>query len=196
MTDIAKRAATDADLEAAPPQLVAEIQFCDLVTHPIVPSPAAAFATTAPRAAITQAVVKERMGRADQWMVMNQPELHPRPHVVVPDIAGWRRERMPQPPETEYSAPPPDWICEVQTPSTGKYDRRDRRSTYAPHGAEARWLVDAHAKSLETFARAGKAWLWRDAFFDTAEVCAPPFVAFGFSPGQPWPSELPPTQNA
>lgn len=34
----------------------------------------------------------------------------------MPDIAGWRRERMPQLPHDQRLQVAPDWICEVLSP--------------------------------------------------------------------------------
>ena len=57
------------------------------------------------------------------WIFLIEPELHLGPHVVVPDIAGWRRERLTPFPTTAFIDTPPDWVCEVLSPSTQRIDR-------------------------------------------------------------------------
>src|SRR5262245_41705129 len=57
------------------------------------------------------------------WWLLFEPELHLRDDVLVPDIAGWRRQRMPEVPNVAAFTQPPDWVCEVISPSTGTIDR-------------------------------------------------------------------------
>ena len=80
---------------------------------------------------------------------MIEPELHLGPHVVVPDIAGWRRERLPRLPDTAYIETSPDWVCEVLSPSTARIDRTDKLAIYAEFGVGHAWYVDPIAKTLE-----------------------------------------------
>ena len=62
------------------------------------------------------------------WLIVNEPELHLSDDVVVPDIAGWRRLRMPVYPPGAYVTLAPDWVCEVLSPSTRKFDLGQKRT--------------------------------------------------------------------
>src|SRR4051794_11201953 len=53
------------------------------------------------------------------WLILDEPEIHlgTLPDIVVPDIAGWRRERLPEEvfanDDTVAITIAPDWICEI-----------------------------------------------------------------------------------
>lgn len=68
---------------------------------------------------------------------------------MQPDLAGWRRERLPQPPE-DYPVPlRPDWICEIRCAKDAK--RRDtlqKRRIHAEAGVPHYWLVDTDDETL------------------------------------------------
>ena len=59
------------------------------------------------------------------WWIIGEPEVHfvRDMIVVVPDIGGWRRERMPEIPKDHRFIVSPDWVCEVLSPSTRRHDR-------------------------------------------------------------------------
>ena len=127
--------ATYADLLAVPEHLVAEIIDGELVTSPR-PAPPHALAASA-----IVSVLFDRFGAppggADQpggWWILSEPELHLGGDVLVPDLAGWRRERMPALPDTAYFALEPDWACEVISPSSGRLDRARKMPVYAREG--------------------------------------------------------------
>src|SRR4051794_3183909 len=110
MAERAKRRATYGDLEAVPPHPVAEIVDGELLTHPR-PSPRHGFASSALGARLTDSFQFNGNGPGG-WIFINEPELHLGPQVVVPDIGGWRRERLTVVPDTNYFELAPDWICE------------------------------------------------------------------------------------
>ena len=85
------------------------------------------------------------------WWIIDEPELHLGEDILVPDLAGWRRERMPDYPETAYVALAPDWVCEVLSVSTRRLDLHDKRPIYAREGVPHLWLVDPADRSLEAF---------------------------------------------
>ena len=91
------------------------------------------------------------------WWILFEPELHLGEEVLVPDLAGWYRERMPDYPDTAYFTLAPDWVCEVLSPSTRKLDLHEKRPLYALAGVGHLWLVDPTDRTLEglrAFARA------------------------------------------
>lgn len=112
---------------------------------------------------------------------MVEPELHLGAHVLVPDIAGWKRERLPKLPETAYVETPPDWVCEVLSPYTQGFDRTDKLAIYAAFDIPHCWYVDPIAKTLEVFALQGDKWLLAATFKDADAVTAPPFEAHTFA---------------
>lgn len=93
------------------------------------------------------------------WWILLEPELHLGDDVVVPDLAGWRRERLPELPTTAYSEVAPDWICEVLSPSTAGLDRMRKMPIYHREGVGHVWLVDPALQTIEVFRRAETAWL-------------------------------------
>ena len=193
MSDTAKRPATYAELEAVPPHLVAEIIFGDLVTHPR-PVPRHATAQNALSGELTGPFQKGAGGPGG-WIFMIEPELHLGPHVVVPDIAGWRRERMPRMPETAFVETPPDWVCEFLSPSTEKRDRGPKRRIYATYGVGHLWHIDPLARFLEVFELQDKHWVLFETYQDAEVVPAPPFAAVPFALSELWPLD-PPATNA
>lgn len=96
----------------------------------------------------------------------------------MPDIAGWRRERMPELPETAFASLAPDWICEVLSPSTATFDRDAKMPVYAREGVRHAWLVDPLARTLEVFTLdPARQWLPAVTHRDAARVRAEPFDA-------------------
>ena len=181
MADTSHKPATYADLQAVPEHLVAEILFGHLVTHPR-PVPGH-IGTSSVLGMATGNPYQLGIGGPGGWYFADEPELHLGPHVCVPDIAGWRKDRLPLPIKTAYFETAPDWICEVLSPSTEKYDKGDKRRIYATYGVEHLWLADPRVKSLEVFTRREKDWLLTHTFFDDDEVNAPPFIELKFSLG-------------
>lgn len=190
MAVLVKESATYADLEAVPPNMVAEIIFGALVTHPR-PATRHGIAAGALNSELTIPFQRGRGGPGG-WIFIPEPELHLGPHVLVPDIAGWRKERLPTgTQEGAFMETPPDWICEVISPSTEKYDKGDKRRIYATYGVPHLWHLDPRARTLETFQLQGGKWLLTDTFADSEDVCAPPFTEITFSLRHMWPLDPP-----
>src|SRR5215813_3254221 len=83
------------------------------------------------------------------WLILNEPELHLGDEIVVPDLAGWRRDRLPLVPEGAAFTVPPDWICEVLSRSTEKMDRNEKMPIYASFGVHHAWLVHPRKRTVE-----------------------------------------------
>jgi Uma2 family endonuclease len=177
MGDPAKRRATYEDLLAAPENLVAEIIHGVLITHPRPAAPHA-LASSALGGELTGPFQRGRGGPGG-WVILDEPELHLRGgHVLVPDLAGWRRERMPViPMHAAAFELAPDWICEVLSPATAATDRVDKLPIYASEGVTHVWLIDPILRTLEVHKLDGATYrtlaVWRDA----AVVRAEPFDA-------------------
>ncbi len=121
------------------------------------------------------------------WWIIDEPELHLGDDVLVPDLAGWRRDRMPEFPDAAYFELAPDWICEVLSPSTRQFDLVEKRAIYAREGVQYLWFVDPEAKSLEAFELNDGRWMLTAALRDDQAVRLAPFDAAEFSLGALWP---------
>lgn len=179
MPQLKPRIATYADIEALPENMVGEILFGALHTHPR-PAPRHSRASTRLGAELDGPFDRGRGGPGG-WVILDEPELHLGPHVIVPDLAGWRRERMPKLPDTAYFETPPDWVCEVLSPSTARVDRTDKLAIYAAFQVTHAWYVDPDARTLEVLVLSGDKWLITATFKDDDKVAAPPFEAHTFA---------------
>ncbi len=187
MTALARteRRATYRDVLDAPPRVVAEVLAGTLHTHP----------RPAPRHARASSIIGgELVGPYDRgrggpggWWIVDEPELHLGDDIVVPDLAGWRRETMPEYPDAAYFAIAPDWVCEVLSPSTRRLDHNEKRSLYAREGVSHLWFVDPDAKTLEAFALHDGRWVLLATLADDAPVSQPPFDAITFPLDALWP---------
>lgn len=123
------------------------------------------------------------------WILLDEPELRlgPLPDVLVPDLAGWRRERVPSGfGEAAFATLAPDWVCEVLSPSTEGNDRGPKLDIYHREGVRNVWLVSPTLRSLEVFRRADIGWLLRAVHRGDAIVRAEPFDAVELSQAGLW----------
>ena len=122
------------------------------------------------------------------WRIIIKPEVHfvRDVEVVVPDLAGWRREWMPSVPEDHRFAVVPDWVCEILSPATVKIDRVVKLPIYARYGVAYVWLVDPAAQTLEAFELRDGRWLLIAVLKDNDPVTVPPFDAVEFSLADLW----------
>ena len=185
MSISAERRATYEDLCKVPAHQVAQIIHGQLVVLPR-PAPKHALASSSLGEELVGPFHKGRGGGPGGWWILDEPELHLGAHVLVPDLAGWRREHMPALPETAFFTLPPDWLCEVLSPSTAQIDRVDKLPIFAEHGVGHVWLVDPEARTLEVFALDKGYWRLNSAFKAEEVVCAPPFEAIRFSLAGLW----------
>jgi Uma2 family endonuclease len=113
------------------------------------------------------------------WWIIPEPEVHfvYDAEVAVPDLAGWRRERMPSVPEDQRFEVVPDWVCEILSPTTAKKDRVIKLPLYARYGVAYAWLVDPLGRTLEAFELRDKVWTLIATHQDDALVHVPPFHA-------------------
>ena len=121
------------------------------------------------------------------WWVLREPELHMGEDIVVPDWAGWRRERMPEFPDTACMTLAPDWVCEVVSPGTRRLDRYEKRPVYAREGVPHLWLLDPVVRGLEAYELYEGKWRLIASPKDDEPVNVRPFDAVTFSLGDLWP---------
>lgn len=169
--------ATYEDLMKVPDHMVAEIIDGELV---VSPRPAARHARTATRMGTDLVGPFDRppgQGGPGGWILLDEPELHLGENVIVPDLAGWRRERMPEVPDVPAFTLVPDWVCEILSPRSVRIDRVRKMTLYAAEGVEFFWLVDPQARTLEALRREGAAWVVASTHADQDRVRAVPFDA-------------------
>jgi Uma2 family endonuclease len=181
----AKRRATYEDLLAAPENVIAEILDGELVTQP---RPAAPHARATSRlGGALDGPFDRGKGGPGGWVILDEPELHLGGDVIVPDLAGWRRERMPQlPMDAAFFELAPDWICEVLSPRTAVRDRTQKLAIYARERVTHVWIVDPRLRTLEVLRLEGDVYEHVDAWRDDAVVRAPPFEAIELELGALW----------
>lgn len=171
-----RRRASYEDVLAAPETVIAEVLFGVLYTNP---RPAAPHAMAASRVAVDLGGPFDRgHGGPGGWVILYEPELHLQEDIVVPDIAGWRRERIVQADVSgAFVTVAPDWICEVPSPSTEAIDRSDKMDIYARERVKHAWLIDPIDRTLEVYALDAERWSRVRVARDSAVVRAEPFDA-------------------
>jgi Uma2 family endonuclease len=120
------------------------------------------------------------------WIILDQPELHIVDQVLVPDLAGWRRDRMPEIPDAAFLDLAPDWVCEVLSPSTVALDRTRKRHHYARAGVTHLWFVDPDPQTLEVYRLDDGSWRLLTSVAGDVLARAAPFEAVGFELAAVW----------
>ena len=179
------RRATYQDVLDAPLHKVAEVIAGTLHTHP---RPAARHAWASSRlGGRLDGPFNPGAGGPGGWWIVFEPELHLGEDIAVPDLAGWRRETMPEYPDAAYFTVAPDWVCEVLSPSTRRLDQGGKRDLYAREGVRHLWFVDPDARTLEAFELREGHWLLLTTLVEDAPVSLPPFEAITFPLDALWP---------
>lgn len=176
-----KKHATYADVREVPENFVAELFDGDLYASPRPALPHAHAGS----------VLGHRLGSFHRsgpggWVILDEPELHLGNDVLVPDMAGWRRERLPRLPAAAFMTLPPDWVCEVVSPSTEAIDRGKKLRSYAREGVAYVWLVDPLKQALEVLTLEFDRWTLLARHEGGARVRAVPFDAIELELGALW----------
>jgi Uma2 family endonuclease len=179
-----RRPATYTDLEALPDNVVGEIIDGDLYASP--------------RPAIPHAIAAIRLGThlggpfdsgpggPGGWWILVEPELHLGNDVVVPDLAGWRRTRLPEMPKDAFLTVPPDWACEIVSPSTERLDRGKKLALYAREHVSHIWVVNPLAETIEAYRLEQERWLLVETFVGDATARIEPFDAIELELWRTW----------
>ena len=179
------RPATYQDVLDAPAHRVAEIVDGTLYTQP---RPAPPHAVASSRLGFNLGGPFDRgRGGPGGWWIIDEPELHLGEDILVPDLAGWRRERMAELPDTAHFGLAPDWVCEVLSASTRRLDLHGKRPVYAREGVAHLWLVDPADRTLEAFELREGQWVLVATAQDDDPVSIHPFDAVTFGLGDLWP---------
>jgi Uma2 family endonuclease len=186
MTAPAKRPATFADIEALPPGITGEIINGVLYTQARPVTRNIKAGQRLARHLEGPFEIDDRGG----WIFLVEPEVEIGPHLLVPDVAGWRADRLPD----DYLELPrqviaPDWVCELLSPTTAKRDKGDKARIYATYDVGHVWFVDPPARTLDVFVRRDRDWVLHAFFEDGDDVAAPPFEASPFAMSFLWPNK-------
>lgn len=171
----AKKLATYEDLFSLPAHHTGQIVFGTMHAHPRPALPHAAAAS-----AIGEELgppFKRGRGGPGGWWILFEPEVHLGADILVPDLAGWRRERMPESPRTAFTTLAPDWVCEVLSPSTASLDRGAKLKVYARERVPHVWLVDPDGRTLEVLTLDGATYRIAEVFSGDAKARVVPFDA-------------------
>jgi len=172
----------------APAGVVAEIIAGELS---LLPRPRRRHARTSSRLGARLAGFDDpREGDPGGWVILDEPEIEfgPKPDVLTPDLAGWRRERCPPGffGDDEDPTVVPDWVCEVLSPSTARTDRHRKLPIYHREGVGHAWLIDPAAHTLEVFRHTPGGWLLVATFAGAEPVRAEPFEAVALDLAALW----------
>jgi Uma2 family endonuclease len=176
--------ATYEDVLNAPENKVAEILDGELVLSPR-PGFRHSVASSGLGSALGEPFSRGRGGPGG-WWILDEPELHIGDHVVVPDLAGWRRERMPTGPDEAYFTLAPDWVCEVLSPSTERIDRGRKLRIFAEAGISHLWFVNPVERTLEVMRLREGAWTILAVYSESDVVRAEPFEAVELELARLW----------
>ncbi len=184
--DPARRHATYEDLLQVPDLLIAELIDGELITAPRPASPHAWAAS----------VIGQDLGPFNRplggpggpggWWILFEPELHLGADVLVPDLAGWRRQRLPVLANVPYFELAPDWVCEVISPTTARLDRVRKLPLYAREQVGYVWLVDPLMRTLEVYRLEGQRWVVVSTHGGAEGVRAEPFEGVELDMGRWW----------
>jgi len=181
------RPATYEDLLEVPDTMVAEIVDDELHASP---RPALRHARAASSLGVfIGGPYQHGRGGPGGWWILDEPELHFGRNVVVPDLAGWRRRRLPQVPDAAYTSLAPDWICEILSPSTVSLDRVKKLAIYAHEEVQHAWLLDPIARTLEVLRLEAGRWAILGTYAGNAAVRAEPFIEIDLELASLWADE-------
>ena len=176
--------ATYAELLAVPEHKVAELIDGEVYATPRPASPHAAAASAL--GGELHGPFQRGRGGPGGWILLDEPELHLGENVLVPDIAGWRRTRMPTFESVAYFTLAPDWVCEVLSPTTERLDRLKKLRIYAAQGIGHAWLIHPGLRSLEVYRQTNGDFALVGTFSDEDQVRAEPFADIELELGALW----------
>lgn len=190
MAKAAKRPATYADLLEVPDDLIAELVDGELFTSP---RPRDRHERAAGGIHARLRTFFDDGDGPSGWWISYEPELHLGGDVLVPDVCGWRRDRVPGfPIDGPAATIAPDWVCEVLSPRSGILDRTRKLPAYARYGVEFMWIVEPVHKTIEVFQLAGDHWTLLGVHGGEEPAGIPPFESFEFPLATLWLPETPP----
>ena len=181
----AKKFATYEDLLKVPDHLVAEIIAGELITSPR-PGPRHVRASSKLGIKIG-GPFDEGSGGPGGWWILDEPEIHFQEDILVPDLAGWKKDIVSALPTSKhYFEIAPQWVCEVLSPSTAGLDRVKKLPVYLREKVDHVWLIDPISKTLEVYQRREGGWFLLATFAGNDPVRVAPFDAIEIDLGALW----------
>jgi Uma2 family endonuclease len=174
MAEPARKRAMYEDLYLVPENMTGEIINGELIVTPR-PSRKHVYTTSALDKKIGSPFQFGEGGGPGGWIILVEPEIGLGEHTLVPDLGGWREERYPQEEPHNWISVPPNWICEVISPSTRRIDKMEKMPIYAQYGVPFCWLVDPVDKTLDVFRLKTGEWVVAGLYVGDARVRAEPF---------------------
>lgn len=181
-----KKSPTLADLEALPPGMVGEIIEGVLYTM-TKPRARHQRTTTAISAGLWGPFDNGGSGRSGWWIITEPGIELPNTPEISPDVAGWRRTRMPELPVDEPIRIVPDWVCEILSPTTRRHDLLVKQPYYAKVGVQYHWLVDLEAHTLTAQRLESGRWVTLGVFSEEAAARIEPFDVVPLDVARWWP---------
>jgi Uma2 family endonuclease len=177
VAEAAAKRATRADLEALPESSVGELIHGVLHVFPR-PRPRHARAASGLGGDLIGPYDRGRGGPGG-WWILDEPGVQLAEldvDEIAPDLAGWKRERLPELPEGGITVAP-DWVCEVLSPTTRAHDLKRKRPIYARASVRWMWIVDADARTLTASRLHEMSWLEIGTWSDDDVARIEPFDA-------------------
>ncbi len=174
MAQPALKTATYEELCSIPENMVGEIINGELIVTPR-PSRGHAYTASALGHEVGPPYQSGRGGGPGGWVILDEPEIAVGNDVLVPDLAGWRRERFPVEEDHNWISAVPDWVCEVLSPNTLRKDKIMKMPIYGRHGVPHLWLIDPVAKTLEVYHLESDRWVVAGLYAQDDKVRAEPF---------------------
>ncbi len=174
MSEIAKKKATYEDLYEVPENMTGEIIDGELIVTPR-PSRRHTRTTSVLGYKIGPPYDFGEGGGPGGWIFIDEPEIGLGGHIMVPDLAGWKRERFPVEEDHNWISVAPDWVCEVLSPNTFRTDKVIKMPIYAHHGVGHIWLIDPVVMTMDIFRLEGGRWVLMGSFTENDKVRAEPF---------------------
>lgn len=180
--------ATYQDLERLPDHVTGELIDGELYASP-QPGGRHTLSTSGIGADIYMAYQRGRGGPGG-WWILDEPELHFSLNtlVLVPDIGGWRRERLQEVQVEHRFTVIPDWICEVLSPSTSRLDWAKKLPIYARYGVPHVWFVDPIAQTVQVMELTNEQYRFVGIYSGQDKFRAAPFEELEIDLAEVWPS--------
>lgn len=174
MAEPALKKASYEDLYRIPENMTGEIIAGELIVTPR-PSRKHGYAATALGAKVTTGYQLGEGGGPGGWVIIIEPEIRFGEDFIVPDLAGWRRERFPASEEHNWISIAPDWVCEILSPHTARLDKHGKMKVYSHHGVPHLWLIDPLNRTFDVFRLQSGQWVVLGFYTDDDRVRAEPF---------------------
>lgn len=170
------RPATAADLDALPATFRGEIIRGSLYAFPRPRAPHQRAGTRI--AGDIDGPFDRGRGGPGGWWILEEPGVQVLDaQEFSPDVAGWRRERLPRLPRRGAITVVPDWVCEILSPRTRGYDLVVKRRFYAEIGVSYLWYVEPLARAVSAAKLVSGHWVELGAWGKDDCVRIEPFEA-------------------